>query len=113
MLSALLTPARLHFTKRQMKDMIAATDIKTIETVLANSYYHKFLGQHGYIDEYTGQFLCKTCRKYMRFSSLPAIVMLSYVYLFELEIEDITNIIEGVRYNMPPEQISRLTVALS
>ncbi len=113
MLSALLIPQSNHFTKRQTREMIDAEEIKSIDEILLKSYYHKFLRATAptYIDEYIGRVLYKTCRKYMRFSSDPAVVMVSCIYLFELEIEDITSIIEGVRYKMPPEQIRRRLLA--
>ena len=39
----------------------------------------------------------------VRFSTYPSVVMMSYVALAENEAENLTHIIEGIRYNIPPE----------
>ena len=58
--------------------------------------------------------LNRTCRRLMAFSPIPSVVLASYSVLCELEIDDITTIIEGVRYHKPPEQIALyLTVSLN
>lgn len=50
----------------------------------------------------------KECRKKIRFSTHPSVVMLSYIFLMQIELHDITNIIEGVRYQVPPDDIASL-----
>ena len=38
--------------------------------------------------------------------------MLSYIFLAQIEIQDIINIVEGIRYQLAPEEIQKLlTVA--
>lgn len=46
-----------------------------------------------------------TARHYIHFSVYPMVVLLSYLTVTETEIMDIINIIEGVRYQLPPEDI--------
>ena len=36
--------------------------------------------------------------------------MISYVIITEVEVDDITNIIEGVRYGLTPEEIKPMLV---
>lgn len=48
----------------------------------------------------------------VRFSTYPSVVMMSYVALAENEAENLTHIIEGIRYNIPPEEISRLLLGV-
>lgn len=50
------------------------------------------------------------CRKNLYFSSNPAIVMLSYMYVTETELSNIIKIIEGIRYNSTQEHISSLLI---
>ena len=53
-----------------------------------------------------------TCRHDIRFSTHPSVVMLSYIFLAQIEIQDIINIVEGIRYQLAPEEIQKLlTVA--
>lgn len=53
-----------------------------------------------------------TARHHIHFSSSPMVVMFSYVILTDIEVDDIINIIEGVRYGMTAEQIRPMLVML-
>ena len=48
------------------------------------------------------------CRKYLRYSAHPAIVVLSYLYLLETELANIIKIVEGIRYSLAKEQIAAM-----
>ena len=45
-----------------------------------------------------------------RFSTKPVIVVLSYMFMLEIEVGNIVNIIEGIRYQLPPEEIRALLI---
>ena len=49
-----------------------------------------------------------TCRHAIHFSTHSPVVMLSYIFIKQAEIYDIINIIEGIRYQLPPSRISKL-----
>ncbi len=67
---------------------------------------------HTYIDQMADRMKYLTCRHDIRFSTHPSVVMLSYIFLAQIEIQDIINIIEGIRYHLAPEEIQKLlTVA--
>ena len=51
-----------------------------------------------------------TARHYMHFSTHPTVVLYSYLTIMETEVIDIINIIEGVRYQLPPEEIKPMLV---
>lgn len=50
------------------------------------------------------------CRHNIRFSVSPPIVLISYIFLKEIEIHNVINIIEGVKYRLPPEQIKAMLI---
>lgn len=62
------------------------------------------------VEDVVGRLLYDYCRKKIRFSSTPSVVMLCYVRLAENEVNNITHIIEGIRYNIPPDEINRLLI---
>ena len=67
---------------------------------------------HTYIDQVPDRMKYLTCRHDIRFSTHPSVVMLSYIFLAQIEIQDIINIVEGIRYQLAPEEIQKLlTVA--
>lgn len=49
-------------------------------------------------------------RRYMHFSSYPLVVFASYIIMTEIELDDLINIIEGIRYNLPPADIETMLV---
>lgn len=51
-----------------------------------------------------------SARHYIHFSSYAMVVMISYAIITEVELDDIINIIEGVRYGLTPEEIKPMLV---
>lgn len=50
------------------------------------------------------------CKKNLYYSTNPAVVLLSYLYVSEAELKNIITIIEGVRYEMPADRIKSLLI---
>ena len=63
---------------------------------------------HDYPDEVPEIILLQTCRHDIHFSTHPPVVMLSYIFILQLEIQDIITIVEGVRYQLPTKEIEKL-----
>lgn len=64
------------------------------------------------IDKVPANMRFNWCRHNIRFSVSPPIVLISYIFLKEVEILNLTNIIEGVKYGMPPEDIKKMLIGL-
>lgn len=50
------------------------------------------------------------CRKTFRFSTKPTVILFSFMTILEFEIRNIINIIEGIRYALPAEEIKKLLI---
>jgi V/A-type H+-transporting ATPase subunit C len=50
------------------------------------------------------------CRKTFRFSTKPMVIVLTYMFLLEIEVRNIVNIVEGIRYQIPSEEIRNLLI---
>lgn len=50
------------------------------------------------------------CTHNIRFSISPPVVLMSYIFLKEMELSNIINIIEGVRYSVPKEEITFMLI---
>ena len=48
--------------------------------------------------------------RHMRFSTSPAIVFLTYTILHEIEMSNLVNIIEGVRYGVSADHIEKTCI---
>lgn len=109
---SLITEQYVNFTKKQMDDIIDNIAADDIYDRLKKSYYGAFLDNKDflYIEYHTKAINFNIQRKTINFSSDPDLVMLSYVLLSQNEIENIIDIIEGVRYHIAPEKISELLI---
>ncbi|HHV31995.1 MAG TPA: V-type ATPase subunit [Clostridiales bacterium] len=65
---------------------------------------------YSYVDEIPKRMLYKICRHNIYFSTHPAVVMMSYLFLVQCERTDIITIVEGVRYKLPPDEILKLLI---
>lgn len=64
----------------------------------------------GYAEQQNQRLLAGKARHLLRFSISPPVVLMAFEILAETEVQDVVTIIEGVRYELPPEEIKALTV---
>lgn len=62
------------------------------------------------VDELPERYMLKRGRHEMYFSPHPSVVMISYFSLAEIEIANIIKIIEGIRYDLSPAEITELLI---
>ena len=49
-------------------------------------------------------------RRLIHYSIHPAAVLMAYIFIMDIELDDIVNIVEGVRYGLQPEEIKPMLV---
>lgn len=64
--------------------------------------------EYDYIDELPTKVKFSKCIHFIRYSINPPVVMLSYILLTEIELSNIINIIEGIRYKLPKDEIKKM-----
>ena len=101
-------------TNDEWEYLLAARDLDTFKARFAGTKYGPLLGHHEYsvLKEGFFHYRCDWCRKWLRFSTDPTLVMLCYVWLARCEVQDLDHIIEGVHYKLPPEDVQPLLVGL-
>lgn len=62
------------------------------------------------IDELPDRYMLKRGRHEIYFSPHPAVVMISYLIISNIEVANIIKIVEGIRYELPPSQIMELLI---
>lgn len=96
--------------KNQIEDMIQTKDSDEARAVL----YKTALGKrtqkikYNFADQLAERALYRVCKHSIHFSVHPSVVMLSYIFLTQIELLDIINIVEGIRYKLPPDEIKKL-----
>lgn len=98
--------------KTSIEDMINAVDENEVISIMKSTRVgHKIdCVDINYIDKLYDKVRFNLSRKNVRFSVNAAVVMFSYVFLLEIEISNIINVIEGVRYNVPSSEIEKMLV---
>lgn len=110
MVSALINHGTL--SEEKLKEFITCPNNKQMmadmkDTKMGSKWFSRGLDV---IDKVPTNMRFNWCRHNIRFSVSPPVVLISYIFLKEVEILNLTNIIEGVKYNMPPDEIKKMLI---
>ena len=102
----------IYLNRRITEQIIAAEKSDDILEILKKTRYRHYLSkiEYSYIDDLANRVLYDYCRRKMHFSKHAAVVMASAIVLSEIEIENITNVIEGKRYEVDADTIRKLLI---
>jgi V/A-type H+-transporting ATPase subunit C len=111
-IQSLLTPMYCHISERAVHDMIENCSSEEVIQKLSSSYYKRFIAgaKFVYIEHYTKMILYNMNEHFIHTYNEPNLVLLSYLLLSECEIQNVIDIIEGVRYGIGQDQIRELLV---
>ncbi len=98
-------------SEKQMERFLGADSAEAALKTLKGTPYEAFGLRNGAsVEEVARKLGYDFCKSKIRFSSTPSIVMLCFVRLAENEVSNLTHIIEGIRYNIPSEEIRKILV---
>lgn len=66
--------------------------------------------QYNFVDELAQRIKFISGNHYIHFSTYPTVVLLSYFFLADTEIHNITTIVEGIRYQISVDDIKKLLI---
>lgn len=98
--------------EKKIDEMIDLKNPDDILKYLSKSEYQKFTNDkdYVYIEYYAGQIRYELAKKFMYFSTDVPKVYTAFITLAEIEIENITNIIEGIRYQVSEGEIKQMLI---
>lgn len=100
-------------SQKQITSMIQADSTQQVIDVIKHTYLSKWvqnIDDNTYIDELPNRVNFYRCRHNIHFSIKSPVVILSYIILSEIELSNIINIIEGVRYGLPKKEINDMLI---
>jgi len=102
----------VRISEKKWDEMIALSNPDQIVKYLSHSEYQKFVNEkdYVYIEYFAGKIRYDLARKYIYFASEVPKVFMSFVTLGQMEIENITNIIEGIRYQVDEAEIKAMLI---
>lgn len=111
-LFARLYPFYYKITPQKLREMcMAESDEEVFDLIGTTAYRHDFAGREEDPIYLTARRIVeKKCIRSIRYSVSPAAVVAAYVYAARTQLDNITTVIEGVRYGLPGERILSLIV---
>lgn len=107
-----LIPCAGCIPRSKLNELLTASSVEQLLQMLADSPYHLHMDdrEYVYIEYYADQIKYHLAKRHMYYDQSPAIVYSAYQLLGEREIENLINIIEGVRYRVAPEEIMTMLI---
>jgi V/A-type H+-transporting ATPase subunit C len=95
--------------KDNMEKLVKARDVQEVHELMAKTRPGKrYLKGKEFGEDIPLEVQYDICRRNIHFSTHASVVMLSYIFVKQAEISDITNILEGIRYGLPASKIAEL-----
>lgn len=97
----------------QLEAMIAAATANDVTSIFKSTSTGKKVSdlEYNYLDEICLKYKYQMCKHYMRFSLNSPVVLMSYIFLMEVELGNVTHIIEGIRYNVDKDKLKKLIIS--
>lgn len=111
-IKSLINPTYIHITKKELYDWIDNKSVEELIEAMKNCHYHiEFEAKDLlYIEQVMDKVQYRLNKRILRFSTNPDIILVAYLTLMEIEIQNIIDIIEGVRYRVDQERISKMLI---
>lgn len=107
-----LNPTFQRIPKRLLIEWIEVCDADQFLQKISSSAYKNYINDKNFVFiEYHMDSIHYNLNKHIiRFSSNPDLILVAYLGLLEIEIQNIIDIIEGVRYNVETDKIAKLLI---
>jgi V/A-type H+-transporting ATPase subunit C len=98
--------------KNVMNELIEAKDASEFLKKLAKSPYKLYVddSEFVYIEYHAEKIKYNLAKRFMRFSTDSALVYMTYKIVYQIEIDNLKHIIEGLRYGESPSQIEAMLI---
>lgn len=108
----MINPTFLHIPKKMLFQWIESKSPDELLEAYKHSYYRIQFEQRDYvyIEHAMDRVQFETNKRILRFAQNPDITLVAYLTLLEIEIQNVIDIIEGVRYRVDRERIAKLLI---
>lgn len=107
-----INPTFVKIPKNTLYDWIEHKNAEEFLSALSESAYKSAINNQDfvYIEYHMDGIINNLSKHLIRFSNEPNMVLVAYLSVLEIEIQNIVDIIEGVRYHVESEKIARLLI---
>lgn len=102
----------IRMKKADLEALIKLEDPNEVLITISESVYASYIDEDDYVYiEYQAEKIkYNIAKRYMYFSTVPAIVYTVFIFLNEIEQKNIFNIIEGIRYDVKKDDIRKMLI---
>ena len=99
-------------SKKMLSDLCKAENVGQIMELSKNTHIGRLMSKLQYHEQrqMTDVMIYNYCKHHLRLSPNPTIVMISYIYLREIELKNIVNLIEAARYGLSADEKAKLLI---
>lgn len=97
----------------QIREMAESKDVGALREVLMRTSYRpqvEQLEEGGFIEANTHRYYYEKCRSALHFTTHVSVAFYAYCYLNRMELNNIFHIVEGIRYQVPENEIRDLII---
>ncbi len=115
-LRSLMLPIRGFLPKRICDALYNAPDTETFRQILSRTRYGRLIKNQGELSHHLqmehcfNMLRCRTARNALRFSDHALVSLYAAHYLHRVEVDNLTTIIEGIRYDKPASYLESLII---
>ncbi|CAH2762868.1 V-type ATPase subunit [Erysipelothrix amsterdamensis] len=101
-----------YISENRLQEWILNLDADSFLEAFKETPYGKYEDFEGdrHIEYYFDMIRYSILKRKIRFSTNSDVILFSYMFLIKIEIENIIDVVEGVRYQMSPEEIVKLLI---
>lgn len=113
LVSALSTPGGVTMlSESTLKKLAECRNVEDFMSILKKTPYRSASNNEADLEKELAVFLHSFCKKEIRFSSYPPVVMLCYLLLSQDETINLVRIIEGCKYGVPAQEIRKNLIGI-
>ncbi len=107
-----ILPIWKRIPQKQLERMVHAPTADAFIDEIVHSPFNKLIGSDDftYLEYKTGEIVYRAGKRFLRFATDAPTSFTAYMYLCNIELTNITTIIEGVRYGVSPSEIKRMLI---
>lgn len=105
-------PYYYKISSRQLNDLIQSDSPESLSNLFVKTPYSRMFEdvEYPYIEDYTNRIQYRKCQHALHLSNHPSVAFYAYVTISQIELSNIINIIEGIRYQIPENEIKNLII---
>ena len=109
---SVLLPYYYRVSREELERILMEPDVEAVQKAIFTTHYGESFQKHkfDYLERYEQQVEYEYHRLLLSRATTAPALLVSYMHLENIELSNLVNIIEGIRYALPPAEIAKLLI---